>query len=222
MMVLKFEEKMAAEAASKTPADTFHWEKLLSFHPAEVCHRTEALYQPSYEGYLLPVFNVRYLVIPKTQKILRMGWNDKTVEEELPSFFYLMTLVYLTEAKDIKPTHTWVSEKDLLGGSTFFRGPHQLPVKELENLYGKDPDAFLKAGKRLGGSEILYGDKGFALEVFPRVPLAYILWKGDEEFSPRAGVLFDSTIQSHLPLDIIWCMVSETSRRLLEVPPHVF
>jgi hypothetical protein len=95
-------------------------------------------------------------------------------------------------------------------------------VKELENLYGKDPDAFLKAGKRLGGSEILYGDKGFALEVFPRIPLAYILWKGDEEFSPRAGVLFDSTIQSHLPLDIIWCMVSETSRRLLEVPPHVF
>lgn len=222
MMVLKSEEKMAAEAASKTPADTFHWEKLLSFHPGEVCHRTEALYQPSYEGYLLPVFNVRYLVIPKTQKILRMEWNDKTVEEELPSFFYLMTLVYLTEAKDIKPTHTWVSEKDLLGGSTFFRGPHQLPVKELENLYGKDPDAFLKAGKRLGGSEILYGDKGFALEVFPRVPLAYILWKGDEEFSPRAGVLFDSTIQSHLPLDIIWCMVSETSRRLLEVPPHVF
>jgi len=38
-------------------------------------------------------------------------------------------------------------------------------------------------GKRLGGDEILYGDKGFALEVFPKVPLAYILWKGDEEFS---------------------------------------
>jgi hypothetical protein len=165
---------------------------------------------------------MRVLVIPKTQKILRMEWNDKTAEEELSPFFRLMVLVYLTEAKDIKPTHTWVSEKDLPGGSTFFRGPHQLPVKELENLYGKDPEAFLKAGKRLGGSEILYGDKGFALEVFPRVPLAYILWNGDEEFSPRAGVLFDSTIQSHLPLDIIWCMVSETTRRLLEIPQNSY
>jgi len=66
----------------------------------------------------------------------------------------------------------------------------------------------------MGGSEILNGDKGFALEVFPRVPLAYILWKGDEEFPPRIRVLFDSTIESHLPLDIIWCMVAETSRRL--------
>ena len=86
----------------------------------------------------------------------------------------------------------------------------------MEDLYGKNPDAFLKAGKRLGGHEILYGDKGFALEVFPKVPLAYILWKGDEEFPPKIGVLFDSTIQFHLPLDMIWCMVSETSRRLTE------
>jgi len=207
---------MTADISSNPPIDSFHWEKLLTLHPTDVCNRTEALYQPAYEGYLLPVYNLRYLVLPKMKKILRMEWNDKPVEEELLSFFHLMVLVYLTEAKEIKPTHTWVSEKDLLGGSTFFRGPHQLQVKGLEDLYGKDPIAFLKAGKRLGGSEILYGDKGFALEVFPKVPLAYVLWKEDEEFPPRIGVLFDSSIQSHLPLDIIWCMVGETSRRLTE------
>ena len=206
--------KMAAESTSKPLIDTFQWEKLLSLHPTDVCNRTEALYQPTHEGYLLPVYQLRYLILPRVRKILRMEWNDKTVEEELHPFFCLMVLVYLTEAKDIKATHTWVSEKDLPGGSTFFRGPHQLQVRELEDLYGKDPDAFLKAGKRLGGSEILYGDKGFALEVFPKVPLAYMLWNGDEEFPPRVGVLFDSTIPSHFPLDIIWCMVSESSRRL--------
>ena len=145
-----------------------------------------------------------------------MESNDKPVVEDLHPYFYLMVLVYLTEAKDIKPTHTWVSEKDLKGGSTFFRGPHGLQVEELINLFGKAPEAFLKGGKKLGGSEILYGDKGFALEVFPKVPLAYILWKGDAEFPPKISVLFDSTIESHLPLDIIWCMVAETCRRLVE------
>ena len=207
---------MAIETPLREPADSFHWERLLSLHPTDVCNRTEALYQPAHEGYLLPVYHSRYLVIPKVRRILRMERNDKPVEEEIPPFFYLMVLVYLTEAKDIKPTHTWISEKDLVGGSTFFRGPHQLPVKDLEEPYGKDPDAFLKAGRRLGGTEILYGDKGFALDVFPKVPLAYMLWKGDEEFPARVGVLFDSTIQSHLPLDIIWCMVSETNRRLIK------
>jgi hypothetical protein len=162
----------------------------------------------------LSVYHLRYLVLPKEKKILRVEWNDQTVEEELHPFFFLMVLVYLTEAKDIQPVHSWVSEKDLKGGSTFFRGPHRLHVDELEALYGKNPEAFLRAGRSLGGSEIFYGDKGFALEALPKVPLAYILWRGDEEFPPRIGVLFDSTIQSHLPLDIIWCMVAETSRRL--------
>ncbi len=211
---------MAIETPLREPVDSFHWERLLSLHPTDVCNRTEALYQPALEGYLLPVYHLRYLILPKIRRILRMEWNDKPVEEEVPPFFHLMVLVYLTEAKDIKPTHTWISEKDLVGGSTFFRGPHQLPVKDLEEPYGKDPDAFLKAGRRLGGTEIFYGDKGFALDVFPKVPLAYMLWKGDEEFPARVGVLFDSTIQSHLPLDIIWCMVSETNRRLIETSLH--
>jgi hypothetical protein len=206
---------MQTEATQKPPVDPFHWDKLSQLHPTDVCNRTEAIYNPRWEGYVLPVYNLRYLILPKARKILRVEWNDQTVEEELQPFFYLMTLVYLTETKDVKTTHTWVSEKDLLGGSTFFRGPHSLQVGALEARYGKDPSAFLQAGRRLGGSEILYGDVGFALAVFPKVPLAYVLWKGDHEFPPKVGVLFDSTIQSHFPLDVIWCMVAETSRRML-------
>ena len=205
---------MQEQTGETFPADSFHWEKLSKLHPTDVCNRTDAVYNPSKEGFALPVYNLRYLILPKARKILRLERNDRTVEEDLHPLFHLMVLVYLTDAKDVRPTHTWVSEKDLKGGSTFFRGPHRLDIEAMENTYGRDPDAFLKAGKSLGGSEILLGDKGFALEVLPKVPLAYVLWKGDEEFPPRVGVLFDSTVESHLPLDIIWCMVSETTRRL--------
>jgi len=207
---------MQEETSQRAAFDPFYWDKLSKVHPTDVCNRTEAIYNPSKEGFVLPVYNLRYLVVPKIKKILRLERNDQPVEEELPPFFYLMVLAYLTEAKEIKPTHTWISEKDLKGGSTFFRGPHRLHVDELETLFGKNPDVFLKAGARLGGSEILYADKGFCLEVFPKVPLAYILWKGDHEFPPRISVLFDSTIESHFVLDVIWCMVAETSRRLAE------
>jgi hypothetical protein len=218
---LDFQKEKGMEEKNGKSAEThvFYWDKLSQQHPTDVCNRTEAIYNPSREGFLLSVYHLRYLVLPKEKKILRVEWNDQTVEEELQSFFFLMILVYLTEAKDIQPSHSWVSEKDLKGGSTFFRGPHRLHVDDLEALYGKNPEAFLRAGRRLGGSEIFYGDKGFALEALPKVPLAYILWRGDEEFPPRIGVLFDSTIQSHLPLDIIWCMVAETSRRLAMVSP---
>ena len=207
-------KKMQEETNQKPAFDPFYWEKLSKLHPTDVCNRTEAIYNPTKEGFVLPVYNLRYLILPKTKKILRVERNDQPVEEELPPFFYLMVLAYLTEAKEIKPMHTWISEKDLKGGATFFRGPHRLQVEELENLFGRRSEAFLNAGRKLGGSEILYGDKGFSLEVFPKVPLAFILWKGDEEFPPRIGVLFDSTIESHFALDVIWGMVAETSRRL--------
>jgi len=206
-----------AEGVSKKDPQAHLWETLSTLHPTDVCNRTEALYHPAREGFVLPVYNLRYLVLPKSQRILRIGWDDRPVEEEMSSFFSLMVLVYLTEAKDLKPDHTWVSEKDLKGGSTFFRGPHSLQVRELEERYSRNPDAFLAVGRSLGGTQILYGDKAFALEVFPKIPMAYILWRGDEEFAARVGVLFDATVEAHFPLDIIWCMVSETTRRLLSL-----
>jgi hypothetical protein len=205
---------MVEETNQRAAFDPFYWEKLSKLHPTDVCNRTEAIYNPTKEGFVLPVYNLRYLILPKTKKILRVEWNDQPVEEELEQFFSLMVLAYLTEAKEIKPTHTWVSEKDLKGGAIFFRGLHGLQIENLVNLFGRNPEVFLSAGRRLGGSEILFGDKGFSLDVFPKVPLAFILWKGDEEFPPRIGVLFDSTIESHFALDVIWCMVAETSRRL--------
>ena len=208
---------MEEETDQKTTIDPLYWEKLSKLHPTDVCNRTEAIYNPSRGGFILPVYNLRYLILQKTRRILKVSWNDQTTEEELHPFFYVMVILYLIEAKkEIQPTHILVSEKDLKGGFTFFQGHNSLQVKELEDLYGNNPQAFLQAGKRLGGSEILFGNKGFALDVFPKVPLAYLLWQGSEEFPPKVRVLFDSTIQSHVPLDVIWCIVAETSRRLAE------
>jgi hypothetical protein len=216
IIVLLAEGEMPEETVQPTSVNPFYWEKLAELHPTDVCNRSEAVYHPSREGFVLMVYNQRYLVLPRPRKILQVEGNDQPMEKELPFFLSLMILAYLLEVKEVKPSHTWVSGKDLKGGSTFFRGPHSFDMKDLEDRYGKDPEAFLRAGRELGGSEVLFGDKGFSLEVFPKVPVAYVLWKGDEEFSPRVNVLFDSTIQDHLPLDIIWCMVTETTRRLVE------
>jgi hypothetical protein len=207
---------MSQEKLQKASGEPFYWDQLSQLDPENVRRRTGATGFPPREGFLLPVYHLRYRIIPEKKKIVRVESDDRMVEEELHPFFTLMVLVYLTGAKEIKPEHRWVSEKDLKGGSNFFQGSHSLQVGELEDLYGKDPEAFLKAGRRLGGTEIFYGDKAFALDVFPGIPLAYLLWQGNEEFPPRIRVLFDSTIQLHLPLDVIWCMVAETSHRLVE------
>ena len=144
---------MQEKAKTTATADLFYWDKLSQLHPTDVCNRTEVTYHPAQDGFLLPVYNLRYLVLPKKREILRMEWNDKPIRETLHPYFSLMVLVYLTEAKDVKPTHTWISEKDLKGGTAFFQGFHRLEVEELVHLVGDDPEAFLNAGKKMGGSE---------------------------------------------------------------------
>ncbi len=192
-----------------------YWEKLAKAEPSEVCGRTEAIYNLERKGYVLPILNNKYLILPQEKKILCFR-GDRCEEEGLRDYFYLMVLLYLIDAQKDNPTYTWVSQAELKGGTTFFRGPHALRVEELREAFGKDPEAFGEAGKRLGGLELLFGDKAFSLTVFPKVPLAYVLWKEDEEFPSQVTVMFDSTIQKHFSLDGIWCLVAEVSQRLLE------
>lgn len=191
-----------------------YWDSLVQADPGEVCRRTGAAYSRERKGYFLPVLNRKYLILPGEKRVLCV--TEDLCEEEKPrDYFFLMVLLYLLTAKEGEPTHTWVSEKELTGGTTFFRGPHALRTEELREPFGSDPDGFFKAGKRLGGVELLFGDKAFAVTVFPKVPLAYLLWKESEEFPAQVHVLFDSTIQKHFSLDGIWCIVAEVSQRLL-------
>ncbi len=195
---------------------SLYWESLAKADPNEVCKRTETTYSWERKGYLLPVLNQKYLILPAEQKVFCMH-GDFCEEENLRDYFYLMVLLYLLNAQEGEPTRTWISEKEMKGGTTFFRGPHALQVDELKNAFGRNPDAFGRAGRRLGGVELLFGDKAFALSVLPKVPLAYVLWKADQEFPAQVTVMFDSTIQKHFSLDGIWCIVAEVSQRILGV-----
>jgi hypothetical protein len=199
----------------KKPTHAIYWEALGKFHPDDVCHRTEALYDGNRRGYVLTILNGSYMILPEEQKILAQR-GEVFEEDHFRDNFYLMVLLYLLNAKGGRPANHWISEKELKGGITFFRGPHALPVEEIRGTFGNDAEGFIKAGIRLGGVEIVFGDKAFVLKAFPKVLVAYVLWKEDSEFQARMTVLFDATIQNHFSLDGIWCLVAEVSRRLLD------
>ena len=196
--------------------DADYWVELARLNPETVCIRTMADYQVKQRGYTLPILNQDYLVLPYQREIKRLIEGGTLIGEDLTREFTLMVLLYLLKAKNIPLVRKWISEKDLPGGETFFRGPHALSVDLIEKKYGDNPEGFIEAGKVLGGTQVRFGDKSIALDVFPRIPIIYIVWMGDEEFPTKAGVLFDASIGSHFTLDIIWIMVNEVSRRLVE------
>jgi hypothetical protein len=89
-------------------------------------------------------------------------------------------------------------------------------LKPLQNAFGFDKYAFLEAGLALGGKEEEYGDASFTLFAFPKVPITFILWQGDEEFPPSVKALFDPSITGYLPLEDIVVIAKLAASRILK------
>jgi len=84
--------------------------------------------------------------------------------------------------------------------------------------YGHDVDGFETAADYYEGESLNMADKAYRFLPFPRVPLYYLLWKGDGEFDPKISVLFDRSIENYLSASGIWGLVNLVSFALLKGP----
>lgn len=81
-------------------------------------------------------------------------------------------------------------------------------------LFGREPSLFPEASTALEGEKVDFGDIAFKFMVLPRVPINFILHKGDGEFPPACKVLFDSSISDYLPTEDIVIICEDTVREL--------
>ena len=129
----------------------------------------------------------------------------------------LATVVYLNNIRAVYPMgQDIVGVKDLKEGH-FFVGPHELQVDSIPDRYGHNPESFKRAAEALGGNPLDMADVACRMLPFPRVPLYYLLWRGDEEFAPAVKVLFDRSIENTFPADAIWGLVSRVTMAFLEL-----
>jgi len=90
-----------------------------------------------------------------------------------------------------------------------------MPTGRVIDRYASDPVGFAAAGRRLGGTPGVYGDASVEVQALPRIPLICVLWRGDEEFPPRAGFLYDASAAEHLPLDMVLDLTNRVADRLV-------
>lgn len=185
--------------------DKILFQDLLSCDPVEVKKRTGALYDEKKGVYRVCIWGNSYDVLPRQFLIKPRGKGPGTYRD----YLYLFILHYLMKAKEVPVSGEWISEKDIPGGTGFFRGPHTLPTQLVSQAFGNDLPGFLDAGKRLGGTPLPMADAAFSFQVTPRIPVAVLLWQADEEFGSQANLLFDKTISQHLPLDIVYALAVE-------------
>jgi hypothetical protein len=173
------------------------------------------LAQPLPEGGLLFRFLDEDICvdIPRQRLKLAGQMDDAPLEDPL---LELVTLVYLNQVDGVYPL-----DRDIVGvadlkESHFFVGPHELRTAKVVDRYGEDPDGFRRAVAALEGRLVNMADAAGRLLPFPRVPLYYLIWFADEEFSARLKVLFDRSIERFLPADAIWALINRVARALVD------
>ena len=179
------------------------FERLASLKVEDVCRRTGAEFDPKERAYFVRFLRDTYRIDPWGQSFRPSASAELQVG----------IISYLISAQDIPLASRWVKMEELKGGN-LFASSHPFPIDPLIKRYGFDPDAFLQRGISLGGLPQSFGDAGLRFLALPRIPIAFVLWKGDEEFPPRLSVLFDATADRHLSLDALYGLVIEICHRM--------
>jgi len=202
----------------KWPGEEKLWESLLKMDPEETAVNSAAAFDHDSSSYSLTCFGQNINISLKERNISGGTVLGAYLIKELAEYSRLSILSYLINAKDARCSGELVKPADLPCGNIFLKGTHALPLKKISERFDNRYGSFLETGKALGGAQVEYGDAALQLFPFPRVPIVFILWSGDEEFPPEASLLFDSHCASFLPIDIIWATAMMSILLLLKEP----
>lgn len=190
--------------------DSLHYRDLAEMNPEEVCRRALCEYDPIQRHYRVQVWGDRYAVCPHEERIFRLGGQDETNHD----YFNIFLIHYLLQTKQIEIKNEWISEKDIPGGATFFRGPHEIPTQWISQRYGNRLSDLGGRCSDLHGIPFEMADLAYRFQITPRIPVAVLYWEGDEAFLPEAKILYDSTICDHFAPDVVFALAYEICFRL--------
>lgn len=176
------------------------WKTLQKRHFKNVEEIRNVTYDEDKKEFYIKVFNREYI----------LNCNDETIrrsdDNQIPSAETgVMILNYLSFTENnIDKTNKWVSLKEIPnGGMMFYPAFYKSSIVSLINTFGYDSSKLRKCGENLGGEEIKMGDVAFEFEVFPKVFCRVVIWEGDDEISPSATLLFDSSVQYMMHVESI-------------------
>lgn len=190
--------------------DKTHFFELSQRDPQDVCGQALCEYDTNGEQYILRVWDDEYRISPDRMAV------DSAVVHGNSSFDYfgLFAVHYLLGAKPADLSNEWISEKDIPGGATFFRGPHAIPTALISDRFGNDIDRFTKRCKKLLGTPLDMADVAYRFEITSRIPVAVLYWQGDDDFPAESSILYDKTIIDHLASDVVYALAVGICRRL--------
>jgi hypothetical protein len=155
--------------------------------------------------FLVRFLNRTYLITYPEFEFREKPAGKSAMPSEIPLQEQVLILHYMMAETDARPGDKWVAYREIPGASFYFGPFTKRAIDPLKNVFGNNLSGFNGACAKLAGKPISDGDAGFEFDVFPKVPVRFIVWEGDEEFAPEGNILFDESIGKILPVeDVAW------------------
>ncbi len=147
-------------------------------------------------GVLVPYFGRPHLVThPAGEAMVQVTGKPAHVT------IAIVLIHYLLRADGAPPADRWLAFRELPDGMFYAQAFAGHAEALLAQRFGADLAGFRSAAQALGGAPLALADAAYRFAALPRLPLATLLWAGDDEFPGQARVLFDANAGHYLPTE---------------------
>jgi hypothetical protein len=160
---------------------------------------------------------------------LRFFWEDYVISannftvrrakdgEEPSSFVQSLILSYLVTADGTTPSRRWIGFRELPEGMFYVQAFRGYTGIRLARQMEGGIEAFRRAAETLDSKPLEeIGDAGYVFTLLPRIHVAVVYWRGDEEFPSQARVLFEDTAAHYMSTDGLAILGSHLVGRILK------
>ena len=175
----------------------------------EQCRRSGAQYLPERKTVAIEYLHRSHQVSYPEGEVTLSGSG-----EAVPLRDKILILHYFTRAAGTPLTGKAITYKEMADGINYYPTFFKRTIEPFVKRYKDEPQKLIEAGESLGGTKAGYGDAAVTIPAFARVPLTFVLWRGDKEFAPDGNILFDSTISDYLPTEDITILCEVIAWRL--------
>ncbi|NLM52057.1 MAG: DUF3786 domain-containing protein [Firmicutes bacterium] len=165
--------------------------------------------------------NTRIFTVPYLGQTYHVSYPQGIVtnihNQEADFITAILLLHYLSGASGVETSGNWISFKELQSGAIYVAPFHKRAINPFVKGFGRNPAAFCRLAKHLGGTEATYGDFSYIIPVLPRIPLLLILWQGDDEFPATGNILFDQHANTYLHTEDYAQLASQTVYTMLKL-----
>jgi len=188
-------------------------EKIINMDPVKISYNTNAYYDEDQKVFYIKYLNEDYVVDCMTGDV-----KKKFSQEEVTITVKVLILHYLINANSKPLTGNLISFKEIKGGGTiYYQSFYKRAIDPLIKAFQDNPDKLLIAAEKLSGIRENYGSASVTINIFPLVPVTYVIWQGDEEVPSSGTILFDDSVTSYLPNEDIVLAASYGTYQLMKL-----